>query len=322
MKYKKIWLGLSVLILLPGLVSLFLWGLRLGIDFKGGSLSEYQSGGEGSAIQSIIESTYKDLGLGEIKVQSDLQSNQDNRFFVRSQSISEDTHKEIVRRFESNNPPIKELSFETTEAQVGEEVTRRALLAVALASAAIIAYIALSFRGVPKPTSSWQFGVFAVIALLHDVLFILGFYSLMGHFAGWEVNADFVTATLTVMGFSVHDTIVVFDRSRENLKRFPGRSFTEIADMSVTQTMTRSLNTSLTVVLVLLAVVLLGGATIRPFSLTLLVGIVVGTYSSIFVATALLDWWHSATMQRMLKHFRARFTRKPSNRSTQKTKTA
>ncbi|HEY1074970.1 MAG TPA: protein translocase subunit SecF [Patescibacteria group bacterium] len=293
MEKKKIWLWISALLLIPGIVSLFVWKLQLGIDFKGGSLSEYQTTSLEQGREQV-EKIFTEEKVGEIQLQSDVKTSDDIRLYVKSQTLSEDTHRNIVRRLEETNPVVKELSFETIDPQVGRDVTRKALMAIIVASAAIILYLAYSFRGVPKPVSSWQFGVIAVIALLHDVLFIIGFYSLMGHFAGYEVRAEFVTAALTVMGFSVHDTIVVFDRLRENLKRHPSNTFSQIANMSVAQTMTRSLNTSLTVILVLLAIVLLGGESIREFTLTLLVGIAVGTYSSIFVATPLLDWWQTA----------------------------
>lgn len=300
MERKKIWFAISLLLLIPGIISLGVWQLQLGRDFKGGSLSEFSitKVGESSEAdqkqlsENVIKKAFDEEGIKDHQLQTDIHDNT-IRVFVKSPTINQDTHSNIVRRLKEGSPPVQELSFESIDPQVGAEVTRRAILAIIIASLVIIIYIAMSFRGVPKPTSSWQFGVIAVIALLHDVLFIIGFYSLMGRFLGWEVNSEFVTAALTVMGFSVHDTIVVFDRLRENLRKFPGESFSAVANISLSQTIARSLNTSLTVVLVLLAVVLLGGENIRPFALTLLVGIVVGTYSSIFVATPLLDWWQS-----------------------------
>lgn len=290
MEKRKLWFWISALLLLPGIISLFVWQLQLGIDFKGGSLSEYQTTSLEQGREHV-EKIYREEKAGDIQIQSDVKGNDDIRLYVKSQTLTEESHKNIVRRLSESEPAVRELSFETIDPQVGKDVTRKAILAIILASGAIILYLAYSFRGVPKPVSSWQFGVIAVITLLHDVLFIVGFYSLMGHFAGYEVRAEFVTAALTVMGFSVHDTIVVFDRLRENLKRYPSHSFSQIANISVAQTISRSLNTSLTVLLVLLAIVLLGGESIREFTLTLLVGIAVGTYSSIFVATPLLDWW-------------------------------
>lgn len=309
MEKKRLWFIISLLLLVPGLVSLSLWQLPLGRDFKGGSLSEYRlEAGDGGPAETVeqrsarIKAVYSEQGISEVQIQTDTQPDSSRRFYVKSASITQEKHADIVRRLSSEQPKLEELSFETIDPQVGSEVTRRAIMAVIVASLAIIIYIALSFRGVPKPASSLQFGVIAVITLLHDVLFIIGFYSLMGHYFHWEVNAEFVTAALTVMGFSVHDTIVVFDRIRENLRSHAGHTFRAVANISLAQTVARSLNTSLTVVLVLLAVVLLGGDTIRPFALTMLVGIAAGTYSSIFVATPLLDWWQTIT-----RHYRFTF---------------
>lgn len=288
---RRIWFTISFILLLPGIISLFLYGLRPGIDFRGGSLSEYSlEQGSGENAHEKITQIFHEEGAGDVVVITD-ESSENDRFLVKSQNIEHNKHTNIVRRLSEGEPKLTELSFETIDPQVGAEATRRAIYAIGAAAAAIIVYIAYSFKGVSRPASPWQFGVSAVVALLHDVLFILGFYSIMGQALGWEVNADFVIAALTVMGFSVHDTIVVYDRLRENFRRMPSASFTQIANASVAQTMARSINTSLTVVFVLLAIVLLGGASIRPFTLTLLVGIVVGTFSSIFVATPLLSWW-------------------------------
>ena len=174
---------------------------------------------------------------------------------------------------------------------VGGETTKNALFALVLATLMIILYIAFSFRKVPKPASSWRFGVVAVVALLHDVILLVGVSSILGHFLNIEIDILFMTALLTVIGFSVHDTIVVFDRIRENLPKHLSESFTSVADISIVQTLGRSLNTSLTVVFVLFALLLFGGESIRWFVVALLVGIISGTYSSIFNATALLVVW-------------------------------
>lgn len=292
---KKIWFSLSLALLLPEILSLFVWKLNLGLDFRGGSLSQDEASGQTADNQKrgseVIRSIYRQSGFEPI-IQDD-RSALTARWLVKTKTIEPSQHNDIVRRLGESEPKIAELSFESIDPQVGAAVTRRAILAIVTASLAIIGYIAASFRGVPRPTSSLAFGLVAVIALLHDVGFIIGFYSIMGHFFGWEVNSEFVTAALTVMGFSVHDTIVVFDRLRENLKRGIDASFSHVADLSVAQTVARSLNTSLTVIVVLFALALLGGTVVRPFVVTLLVGIAVGTYSSIFVATPLLDSIHN-----------------------------
>jgi preprotein translocase subunit SecF len=174
---------------------------------------------------------------------------------------------------------------------IGNELKQKAVLAIILACVMIVIYISYSFRKVPKPASSFRFGISAIVALIHDVLVVVGLFAILGYFWHVEIDTLFVTALLTVIGFSVHDTIVVFDRIRENLPRYLSRKFEEVADISITQTLARSLNTSLTVVFVLLALLLFGGESIRWFVVALLVGIISGTYSSIFNATALLTWW-------------------------------
>ncbi len=202
---------------------------------------------------------------------------------IRTKQMSQEEAKKIYSDI---------ASFQTVGPVIGRELTIKSLQAVGLASVAIIVYIAYAFREIPKPYSPWKFGVSAVVALLHDVLVVVGAFSLLGHFYKVEIDALFVTALLTVIGFSVHDTIVVFDRIRENLRKTAGRvDFEEVVNESVLQTLTRSLTTSLTVVFTLLALVLFGGESIRWFVVALLVGIISGTYSSIFNAAPLLVLW-------------------------------
>jgi preprotein translocase subunit SecF len=193
---------------------------------------------------------------------------------------------------------FKEENFATIGPTIGSETTRNALLGILVASILIVLYISWSFREVPKPASSWRFGICAVIALLHDALVLLGIFSLLGHFFNVEVDSLFVTAVLTVIGFSVHDTIVVFDRIRENLKKQGAVDFPAVVNSSILQTMTRSLNTSLTVILVLFALLLFGGESTRWFIAALLIGIISGTYSSIFNAAPLLVLWQEMVDKR------------------------
>ena len=188
---------------------------------------------------------------------------------------------------------MTELRFESVSPTIGAEVVRKAAVAVILAVLAILLYLAYAFRRVPRPTSSWQFGMAAIAALAHDVTILLGAYAVLGHFLGAEADSMFITALLTLLGFSVHDTIVTFDRLRENLLRRGGADFERKMNDSIIETVTRSINTSFTVALVLGAMVLMGGGSIFFFTLALLIGIVVGTYSSIFVASPLLLWWHN-----------------------------
>ena len=212
-------------------------------------------------------------------------------YLLRFKPISQQQNDDFKNELQTSFPDLQELRYESVGPVVGAELTRNSILAVIVASIAIIAYIAWSFKSVPKPYVSWKFGASAVIALLHDAILLLGVFSLFGHFYGAEVDVLFVTAILTVIGFSVHDTIVVFDRIRENLPKMAKSSFEEVVDYSLTETLVRSLNTSLTVTLTLSSLLLFGGDSTRWFVTALLIGIISGTYSSIFNAAPILVLW-------------------------------
>lgn len=288
---KKQWyFAISFLLVIPGLISLFLFGLNVSIDFTGGSRIEIQS--SKFKIQSFdIKDTIKQQGV-EV---SSVQTSGNDGFIIRTKPLSQKQHQTIKTALSKKYPGIKETSFQTIGPIVGQETTVNAFKSIVVASVLIVLYIAWSFRKVPKPASSWRFGICAVVALIHDVLVVVGLFSLLGHFFRVEVDSLFITAILTVIGFSVHDTIVVFDRIRENLVRMPGNSFEKIVNESIIQTLGRSLNTSLTVLLVLFAMLLFGGESIRWFVVALLVGIASGTFSSIFNAAPLLVVWEAWT---------------------------
>lgn len=290
MKYKWLYFGLSLLILVPGLLSLIFYGLRLSIDFTGGSLLELQASSSAHLNQSVFSSVAKSQKL-EL---SSVISAGNNNYILRFKPLTQEQAVAFRRQVSSVSGQVAEERFETVGPTVGRELAQKALLAVLVASICIISYIAWSFRHIPAPYSSWKFGVSAVIALLHDALVILGLFSILGHFYHVEVDSLFVTALLTVIGFSVHDTIVVFDRVRENLPKLPKASFSDVVDFSLTETLARSLNTSLTVILTLLALFLFGGETIRWFVVALLVGVASGTYSSIFNAAPILVLWEDS----------------------------
>lgn len=297
---KKYWYFLfSGLVIIPGLVSLFMFGLRLSIDFTGGTLLELKVSASAEATadrqseklkveKEEIKKTVENLG---IEVGS-IQTSGENTFLFRLKPIEREQNQKIQKALGEKFGEVEELRFETVGPIIGKEITRKALWAVVWACLAIVLYIAWAFRQVPKPASSWHFGICAVIALFHDVLVVVGLFSLLGHFYRVEIDILFVTALLTIIGFSVHDTIVVFDRIRENLKKMTEKSFAQVVNESILQTLARSLNTSLTVVFVLSALLLFGGATLRWFIVALLVGIISGTYSSIFNASPLLVVWH------------------------------
>lgn len=292
---RKIWYLISLILIIPGIVALFLWGLPMGIDFKGGTLLDIQYQDEAVTQEKIIEAIEKT----EIK-NANIQSSENNTFIIRMGQLDNQT----IQKLNDNLKSVGEYQqnrLETVGPTVSSDLKLRAIIAVAIASLAIIIYIAIAFRKVPKPASSWKFGVCAVSALIHDILFVVGSFAILGHFFGFEVNSLFITALLTIMGFSVHDTIVVFDRIRENLLKSPSLGFEENVNNSILQTLNRSLNTSFTVIIVLLTLYLLGGANIKEFILALLIGISVGTYSSIFNAPPLLVSWQGWTMNRKSK---------------------
>ena len=278
MQYKFIYFILSILIILPGLFYLITSGLKLGIDFTGGALLEYKFN-----KQLNPEDINKEIGV--------ITTTGQNTYLIRTKPINQDEINKIKADLINKFGSVEERRVESVGPVIGKELTQKALSALLMASMAIVLYIAFSFRKVPKPASSWRFGITAVIALMHDILVVVGIFAILGKVWGVEIDTLFVTALLTVIGFSVHDTIVVFDRVRENLSKNPGKKFADITNLSIVQTLGRSLNTSLTVIFVLTALLLFGGETIKWFVVALLIGIISGTYSSIFNATALLVWW-------------------------------
>lgn len=293
---KRYWyFVISLVIVIPGLISLFLFGLKLSIDFTGGSRMEYKIPNGAASIKNVdIEKVIKEQGVAV----SSVQKSGSDSFILRTKPIDQAQNDKIKNALGKKYGTVEEKSFETVGPTIGGETTANAVKAVLLASFLIVLYIAWSFRQVPKPASSFRFGVSAIIALIHDVLVVIGLFSILGHFFGVEIDSLFVTAVLTVIGFSVHDTIVVFDRIRENLKRTAGVSFEKVVNESILQTLGRSLNTSLTVVLVLFTMLLFGGETIRWFVVALLIGVISGTYSSIFNAAPFLVMWEEWNRKR------------------------
>jgi len=294
-KHRNWFFAFSLLVIIPGLISLFVWRLNVSIDFTGGSKMGFIFQKPVTQKQVTLFKTI--FSQGKIEIVS-LQTS-GTTVTIRTKPLDSQKHLLLLqvlgKAFQGTQ--IREDEFSNVGPTIGGETTRDAILGVLLASLLIVLYIAWSFRSVPKPASSWMFGICAVIALLHDALVLLGIFSILGHFAGIEVDSLFVTAILTVIGFSVHDTIVVFDRIRENLKRMGATSFGEVVNASILQTMTRSLNTSLTVIIVLLALLLFGGESTRWFIAALLIGIISGTYSSIFNAAPLLVTWQEWRMK-------------------------
>lgn len=290
---KKIWFGFSGLMVLASIVALAVWGLRLGIDFTGGSLLEVEFSSQRPTI-SQVEESLSDLNLKSLKIQP----SDELDYLIRFEEIEEDTHQEIINKLRGiqlenvENNELTEKRFEAIGPIIGNELKSKALESIVLVLIFIIVYIAYAFRKVSKPVASWKYGLSAIIALAHDILIITGIFAVLGYVLGTEVDVLFVTALLTILGFSVHDTIVTFDRTRENLYKNQDDTFDEIVNISVNQTIVRSINTSVTTLFVLLAIYFFGGDSIKNFVLALVLGVIIGTYSSIFLASPLLTVWN------------------------------
>lgn len=292
---RKIWYAISLIAIIPGIISLMLFGLKLGIDFNSGQLSVVKGNVTAAQVRTVADK----IGFKDVQVVPSGSGQTQIRFTDPSpQTNHEINHQKLKSALSAQG--VQELSFDSVGPTVSRDIARNALISLVIASLAIVLYIAFAFRNVPAPASSWSFGFMAIAALLHDALFVLGIFSLLGHFFAVEIDALFVTAILTVIGFSVHDTIVVFDRIRENLRREKG-SFEDIVNHSILETLARSINTSLTVILTLLALLLFGGQSIRYFVLALLIGVASGTYSSIFNASPLLVTWYDYRQKQLAK---------------------
>ena len=300
---RKYNLGFSALLILLSATALFVWGLKFGIDFTGGAMVELESTLINPPASSEIQQKLISDGFDVASIQM---SNQ-NTYLVRLGIMDEGEHQRFTKSIEENFKTLQknegsdnafiEKRFESIGPTISQEFRQKSYLAIIIALLAIIAYIGYSFRKVSKPVASWKYGICAVIALIHDVTIPTGIFAVLGRYAGWEVDLLFVTALLTVLGFSVHDTIVVYDRIRENLLKSGGRNFAEIVNISVNQTLARSINTSLTTVIVLVALFVLGGETTRRFIFVLIAGIIFGTYSSIFIASPLLVIWNNISQK-------------------------
>ncbi len=284
-KRRYLYFAISLLVIVPGLIGYFLWGLPLSIDFTGGSLLEVQFNGQQPSNEEII-ALYTQQDIAEPRIQS----SNNQVVIIRSKFIDNDTRSALLEQMKAQFGDLTVLRFDSVGPTVGKEVTTRAAGAVALASLAIMLYITWAFRGVPH---ALRYGVSAIIAMLHDVAVVIGLSSIFGKFLGWEIDSLFLTALLTVIGFSVHDSIVVFDRVRENSTVYRRLPYETLINHSIVQTLDRSINTQLTVMFTLLALALFGGETIRHFVVTLLVGVFSGTYSSIFNAAPILVVWEN-----------------------------
>jgi len=284
LKYKKIYFIFSGTLILASLVCLIIFGLKPGIDFTGGSILEIEYIEERPSNQEIKE-TLSDLDLGGVLIQP----TGERGIIIKMKDISEDTHQEVIQKLKENKG-LEERRFESIGPVIGQELKQKTKIVIILSLLAIVLYIAWAFRKISRPIPSWQYGIASLVALFHDVLIPIGILSVLGKFYGVQITIPVITALLAVLGYSINNTVVVFDRIRENLLKQTG-TYHEIVNKSLNQTLTRSLNTSLTTLFVLVAIFFLGGVTLKYFALALILGIIAGTYSSLFLASPILVAW-------------------------------
>lgn len=280
LKYKYIYFIISGIVIVPGLISLVLWGLKPAIDFTGGTVWELKFSKNVAVTE--VKKYFDDSKTGELVSISTVKPND---LSLKLKPLTEERKTAIAKDLNSKFGTVADVSFETVGALLGSELLTKTAAAIILAAFLIMAYIVYRFH-------DRLFGVAAIAAMLHDTLVILGVFSILGHFFGIQVDTLYVTAVLTILSFSTHDTVVVYDRIRELTRVMPGKSLPELVNTALNETSVRSLNNSLTIIFMLLALVLLGGDTIRVFAIALLVGTISGTYSSMFTASPILVIWH------------------------------
>jgi len=279
---RKIFFAISGILVLVSLIFTFSYGLNVGIDFTGGTLIEVDYGDAEMVEISELGETISGAGFENVV----LQPTGENGLILRTGSLTEEEGQQVLGILGSE---VEVERFTNIGPTIGSELKRKAYVAIAIVLALIILFVAWAFRKSNKQISSWTFGLVAIIALLHDIIIPVGAFTILGHFfGGFEINALFITALLAILGYSVNDTIVVFDRTRENLSLSKGKQFDQVVGESLNQTVARSINTSLTTLVVLLALYFFGGQSTHDFTLVLIFGVIAGTYSSIFLASPLL----------------------------------
>ena len=288
-KYEKYLLIVPAVVSVIALLALGMWGLKPGIDLSGGSLLQVSYTTARPAVADV-QKAVDGLGIGEVRIQP----TDDTGFILRERSLSNDEKNTLETSLQTFGP-IHEDQFNSVGPILGQELLHKGLVALGLVAFCIILFIAFAFRGVSKPIASWKYGIVAIITLVHDILIPVGLFAVLGHVKGSEVDSLFIVALLTLLGVSINNTIVVFDRVRENLRRneeyHKKEAFDQVVGRSIMQTLARSINTSFTVIIVLVALYALGPAATRDFALTLIVGMIAGAYSSVFLASPLLMLW-------------------------------
>lgn len=280
--------GLSLLLIIPGLIIIAIYGLPMAIDFVGGSLLEVQFNSGNTPNTGEVIELYTSLGITNTQVQTSEQG----KLIIRTPALNDEQRSMVVTKLEEKfSDTVTVLRSETVGPTIGKEVTTRGIFAIAIAAIGVVVYIYFAFRGIPH---SLRYGICAILAMIHDVLLVISISGIGGMFFGWQIDSYFLTALLTVIGFSTQDKIVVFDRIRENSNIFRKLPFETLANHSIIQTLQRSINTQLmTSEFLLLALALFGGVTLREFAVVLLIGLASGTYSSIFIAAPLLVVWEN-----------------------------
>ena len=283
-KYSQIYFIFSGLLILTSIFSLMLFGLKPGIDFTGGSILELTYEGPRPSVEEVR------AALSEVVGPVFVQPTDQNGLIIRMKDIPEETHQEILGIL-SQGYQMEERRFESIGPVIGKELKEKTKVVIIFSLLAIVLYIALAFRKISRPVSSWQYGIASLAILFHDILIPLGIFSLLGKLYGVQITIPVITALLTVVGYAINNVVVVYDRIRENLLKFGKLDFAQITNQSVNQTLTRQINTSLTTLFPLFFIFFLGGETLKYFALTLILGIVAGTYSSIFLAGPILVSW-------------------------------
>ena len=283
--HGKVFLAVAVVLVVASIAAIGFWGLEFGIDFTGGSLMEVTYLGERPA-NDVVRNALSVLPIGDVQVQPSGEKD----LLLKFKPVNEELHQSIVGELEKTGQ-IREDRFESIGPVIGGELKRKAITAIVIVIVLVVLYVAWAFRKVSSLISSWKYGLVTIVALIHDIIIPTGIVAAIGHFGTFQVDAFFIAALLTILGFSVQDTIVVFDRFRENLMKDRGGDIGKIANQSVNEVMSRSINTSLTVMIVLFAVLIFGGQTVQNLVLVLIFGTFFGAYSSIFVASPLLVRW-------------------------------
>ena len=285
-KYRKIWYTFSGVITLACIIAIGMFGLKLGIDFTGGSL--LQMSFPKPVVTADLQATVEKSGYHVVIVQS----LPNNGAQIRMQSLDEPAHQALLKSLKQTyGDGTTELQFDSIGPVIGDELRTSTTIGIVIILVLIGLYVAWAFRKVTYPVASWKYGALNIMTNFHDVIIPLGVFAVLGHYFNWEIDTAFVAAILTVLGYSITDTIVVFDRTRENLLKRVSRPFEETVELSIQQTIRRSISTSMTTTLCLLAIFVFGGDTTRPFALALILGIAAGTYSSIFLASPALVTW-------------------------------